>query len=47
MACLLRKDRDRIDRTFGLSSSCNAAAEVSGKSINQWATETFEKAVGV
>ena len=24
-----------------------AAAEVSGKSINQWATETFEKAVGV
>jgi predicted HicB family RNase H-like nuclease len=24
-----------------------AAAEVTGKSINQWATETFEKAVGV
>lgn len=24
-----------------------AAAEVSGKSINQWATEMFEKAVGV
>ena len=24
-----------------------AAAEVSGKSINQWATETFERAVGV
>ena len=24
-----------------------AAAEVTGKSINQWATETFEKVVGV